>query len=477
MFKKYNIAIHTILLSIISISLFTLYSFSNKYLNSNTSDTIYILGMTIYGFFILLCFLFSKNSFYGVSSFIITFLFCEKGFTSYYNMSLLTNLFILSLLGFIIHLFKYKPHLYLGHYTLSTIIFLFSISLSGLFVKEYDSIFQVSTPWFMLPLVLLLGLSLILLLNYFECTNESSIYDISIYFKSFIILILYEFLFYLIFDLNFDINLFFQNKHYFNGIGSPNTVAIILQLTIPFMLYFSFKYHKLINSIFFYLNYLLIILTMSRGAIFITTLLSIIYYIYLFIRNKTDYKNNLLYHIPTTITFILFILIFTLTNKEAVSSFNKIMFSNLNQFNGREPLWRYVLEHWSINPIFGIGIVSNSYWHLDNFNFQFAHSTILHTLFMTGLLGLLGLFIHLLDKYTYIYKTKKYTSLFIMFYLYSGIYGLIDVTYYNIHYTLILLVIMYFYSSYINNTNKDSIFNLFSYSNDNKYKDTILNIY
>ena len=465
MLNKYNIKIHTILLTIISISLFTLYTISNKYLEESLSNLIYKLGMTLYGFFILFSFILSKNSFYGVSGFVITFLFTEKGFTNYTNISLLTNLFILTILGFIIHLFKYKPKFYLGHYTLSTLIFLFSISISGLFVKEYDPLYNVSTPWYMFPLVLILGTVLILLLNYFESTNKSSIYDISIYFKSFIILISYEILFFLIFNLDGNINKFFESKHIYSGIGSPNTIAIILTLTIPFMLYYSFHYHKLINTIFFYLNYLLILLTMSRGAIIITTLLSISYYIYLFIRNISNYKNNLLYHIPITLLFSLSILIFSLTNQEAISSFNSIMFSSLSSISGRIPLWEYVLTHWTTNPIFGIGIISNSNWHLDTQNFQFAHSTILHTLFMTGLFGLLGLFIHLLDKYTYIYKTKKYTSLFLMFYLYSGIYGLIDVTYYNIHYTLILLVIMYFYSSYINNTNinKDTLYNLYIY--------------
>ena len=95
---KYNILIHTIILTLISISLFTIYTLANKNLDNIKSTSIYVLGMSLYGLFILFNFSIHKNSFYGVSSFCMTFLFSEKGFNNYDNISLLLNLFIFTII-------------------------------------------------------------------------------------------------------------------------------------------------------------------------------------------------------------------------------------------------------------------------------------------------------------------------------------------------------------------------------------------
>lgn len=463
--KKYTMYIHTLILTIISITLFTIYTISNNTLDTKTSNTIYIIGMSLYGLFILLNFYLHKNSFYGVSSFCMTFLFCEKGFSDINNISLLSNLFMLTILGLIIHLIKYKPKIHSNHFTISSLLFILAIALSGIGVKEYDPQFPVYFNSYIPLLIIGLGTVIIIILNYFSSTNESTLEDVSTYFKAFIILIGYEIFFFIFYKLNGNFNDYFYNFKDINntnrlnlGIGHPNTIAIILQMTIPFMLYFSFKNHKIINTIFYYLNFLLIIMTMSRGVLLVTTILMVPYTIYLLIKNRTTSKINLICHLSIFIIIIGILIIIFINEYNTVMTFLKSLFSNLSHLNGRERIWKYVLEHYKINPIFGIGILSNSYWRLELWDgFQFAHSTILQTLWMAGIVGLIGLFIHLFDKYYYIIKNKKYVSLMLMFYLCSGLYGTFDVTYYNLHFTTYLLVIMFLYSSYIYKLDKNNL--------------------
>lgn len=458
---KYNILIHTIILTLISISLFTIYTLANKNLDNIKSTSIYVLGMSLYGLFILFNFSIHKNSFYGVSSFCMTFLFSEKGFNNYDNISLLLNLFIFTILGFIIHIVRFKPKLYISHFSPTILFFVFCIALSGIGVNEYDHAYQVSHPWFMPFLVFGIGILLLSLLNYFECSNESTLEDVSIYFKGIITLIGYEIFFYMLVILGNNFQEFFEGKKLLLGIGSPNTVAIILELTIPFMLYFSFKRKYFINTLFFYIAYLLLILTLSRGAIIVTTFLMIPYTIYLFITHKNKYKIHLIYHISILSTIIISLLFLSIKEPKLISNYMNVFLAHFDTLTGRDQIWMYILEHWKINPVFGIGIVSNALWdYSGSGEFYFAHSTFLETLWMTGLVGFVGLLVHLFDKYFYIIKNKKYISLMLMFYLCAGIYGTFDVTYYNLHFTLFLLVIMYLYSSNIK-LNKINYYNKF----------------
>ena len=444
--KEYSIIKHTIILTFISMILFTIYTIVNKNTDNKTSTIIYIIGMNLYGIFIMVNLIIHKNTFYGVSSFIMTFLFCEKGFYNFDNISLLFGLFIFTIIGFIIHIIKYKPKLYLGHFTPSTLFFILCISLSGIGVKEYDPNFQVSNPWFMPFIILGIGLIITLLLNYFECTNESTLEDVATYFKGFIVLIGYEIIF-LILNLEGGFNYYLSTKSLGIGIGNMNTVAIILQLTIPFMLYFSFKKNKLINTIFFYLNLFLILLTISRGAILTTFVIVAIMIVYYFIKDFKKLKVNLIFHLSFLTFIIVSIILYFVKNPCNFEAFWERFLYGTNDLTGRKMIWKYVFEHWNINPIFGIGIVSNSYWHFHWEGFQFAHSTIIHTLWMSGIVGIIGLLVHLLDKYLYVIKEKKYVGLMLMFYLCAGLYGLFDVTYYNLHFTTYLLVIMFLYSS------------------------------
>ena len=74
-------------------------------------------------------------------------------------------------------------------------------------------------------------------------------------------------------------------------------------------------------------------------------------------------------------------------------------------------------------------------------------------LWMGGVILLLSFIFHLVDKYYYVIDDKKHGILMIVFYLIPGAYGLFDVTYFNIHYTLILLITMYLYKKDYTNNN------------------------
>ena len=106
MIKKYNIKIHTLILLLISILFFTIYFLTKKY-TPDSALVIYKIGMLIYGVIILAYLSIFENTLYGISFFMNVFLIDEMGFTNYDNMFLLINVFLLTILGLIINLFRF----------------------------------------------------------------------------------------------------------------------------------------------------------------------------------------------------------------------------------------------------------------------------------------------------------------------------------------------------------------------------------
>lgn len=458
MIKKYNIKIHTLILLLISILFFIIYFLTKKY-TPDSALVIYKIGMLIYGVIILAYLSIFENTLYGISFFMNVFLIDEMGFTNYDNMFLLINVFLLTILGLIINLFRFKPKIKPHHYTKSTIIFGLGIALAGLGVKEYNPDFLVEYYWFMPFLVGFLIIMAIILLNYFSASTKSNLEDLAYYFSNVVILIFYEIL---VSMITFDqgISQFYIGKNLHLGIGSPNTVAIILQMAMPFMLFFSFKNKSLYFSLIFYMNLLALFETISRGAILVTVPLITIYFIYLVYKNH--HKKNIFNHSIGIMLFIIYILIFLSISPNLVTDFLNSLFNNrLSSLNGRLPIYNFIIEHYKENPLFGIGIVSNSLWNIEGGKyFLFAHSTFLEMLWMGGVILVLCFSVHLVDKYYHVYDDKKYGLLLIVFFIIPGIYGLFDVTYFNIHYTLYLLIVMYFYKKDNNYDNSYNYYNL-----------------
>ncbi len=451
MIKKYNIKIHTIFLLLISISLFTIYFLTKKYSPDSLLLT-YKIGMFIYGILILLELSLFENTFYGISIFINVFLIDEMGFTDYNNMFLLINVFIFTALGLLINLIRFKPDYKTHHYTKTTAIFGLGVTLAGLGVKQYSPDYPVVYYWYMPFLVGFLILMAIILLNYFSSSNKSNLEDLTYYFSNIVILIMYEIMFSML-NFNGELSDFFIGKNLRLGIGSPNTVAIILQMTLPFILYFSIKNKSKYFSIIFYVNLLALFSTLSRGAIVITLPLISLYFIYLLYNNHS--KKIIINHTVSFSIMLAYMLIFVIISPNIVNNFFDSLLNNkVSELNGRLPIYTFIANHYTVNPLFGIGIVSNSLWNIEGGNyFLFAHSTFLQMLWMGGVILLLSFIFHLVDKYYYVIDDKKHGILMIVFYLIPGAYGLFDVTYFNIHYTLILLITMYLYKKDYTNNN------------------------
>lgn len=458
MIKKYNMKIHTLKLLVISIVLFTIYFLTKKYSPDNAL-IVYKIGMLIYGLFILLDLSLFENTFYGVTLLMNVFLIDEMGFTNYDNMFLLINVFLFTILGFIINLIRFKPKLKLHHYTKTTLIFGLGIALAGLGVRQYDPNFEVVFYWFMPFLVGFLILMAVILLNYFSSSTKSNLEDLCLYFSNVVLLILFEILL-TMFTFEGGPSQFLLGKNLYLGIGSPNTVAIILQMALPFMLFFSIKKRSLALTLIYFINIFLILLTLSRGAIVVTIPLIILYAIYLFYYNHD--KKIIYNYLTVAFSFIGLILIISLIFSSFIMNFLDSLFNNtISSLNGRLPLYNYVKDHYSTNPLFGIGIVSNCIWNIEPIQpaFLFAHSSFLQMLWMGGVVLLLCFIIHLVDKYYYLLGDKKYGLLMFAFFIIPGAYGTFDVTYFNIHYTLYLLIAMYLYKSN-NNYNCNDCYNL-----------------
>ena len=141
--------------------------------------------------------------------------------------------------------------------------------------------------------------------------------------------------------------------------------------------------------------------------------------------------------------------------------FNDIMkyiFDKGLESNGRISLWNEAFAVWTLNPrniILGPGITSVIRTTGTANGVQEGmivfHSTLMETLAVGGVFGVIALLVHFIEKYYAIYKTKDkllFTTMLIGF-LVVDIHGMIDNTYHMYYYMVPLVIIL----AVINNIN------------------------
>ena len=82
--------------------------------------------------------------------------------------------------------------------------------------------------------------------------------------------------------------------------------------------------------------------------------------------------------------------------------------------------------------------------------FEWAHCTFLQAAFCFGIIGLIAMIYHMIEKYfTCLKKINLEKSTLIAAYLISGTYGLFDVSYFFINYMILLLITFIMSDEYI----------------------------
>lgn len=220
--------------------------------------------------------------------------------------------------------------------------------------------------------------------------------------------------------------------------GNGNSASMILLLLFPLTSYlYSFKF----NTLYFYLNkviLLALVLSSSRGGILFGIIGFVIMEIYTFLKsNKSLIKKNYL------IIGSIALLICLIFNNQVINIFNFILrrfldlVSNNNDLSsGRFDRYKEAIDIFISSPLIGKGTmltVSN------NLN-PWYHSSILDILASLGIIGLVTFGIHFVQKYKYLFNNKMFH--FLLGFLLSELYGLIDVNYFNFMYLFIYVLII-----------------------------------
>lgn len=240
---------------------------------------------------------------------------------------------------------------------------------------------------------------------------------------------------------------------YYLGWGLCNEAGILFCLSIPFIFYLLGKQERLSGMIFQNSKILIsavgLVLTTSRGSyLFGFVEIGLLYLVLLFVGKKTRlYQNAFLVY--TLLILVLIVSMKSYTSKILNEVIN-LVFNKRFDDNGRLEIWSLGISQWKgnlRNIFFGPGYLCEIEERITAVGIQNVplvfHSTIIETLVVGGILGMLFLGIHFVERYRNLFQYGKY--LFVIIgtgYIIIDIYGLIDNTYHMYYFMLPLMVIM-----------------------------------
>ncbi len=241
---------------------------------------------------------------------------------------------------------------------------------------------------------------------------------------------------------------------YYLGWGLCNEAGIMMLVCLPFVFYLFSLSDKIYKYILYLITILFIVvgilLTGSRGA----TLFGALEIAALFIATMFISKNRKKTLIFTACLFaiaIIFAIIKFDYVKEKIQEAVDGIFASSFSDNGRFSLYKDACRVWNENfktRLFGSGFVSeikpgNTALGMQENVVIVYHSTFFQTLAMSGIFGIITLFIHLYQKYKRLFKlSSTFLILIIIGYFVVDLYGLIDNTYHMYYYMITLTIIM-----------------------------------
>ena len=240
---------------------------------------------------------------------------------------------------------------------------------------------------------------------------------------------------------------------YYIGWGLCNEAGIMLCFIMPFTFYELYKSNKTSLSIISCVKLLFLLasifLTTSRGSYIIGGIEFVLLFLVLAI-SKNELKSFKISFIIFPIMIGGLFVIKLLGGANFINNIKEQVFAQGIGINGRDLIWKPGIETWTESPrnlIFGGGIISkieerSVYNQMQN-TFLVYHSTILEVLVSGGIIGAIGLCIHLFEKYKMLMKKGKiFLLIFIIGYIMVDLYGLIDNTYGMYYYMVPLCLVM-----------------------------------
>ena len=229
---------------------------------------------------------------------------------------------------------------------------------------------------------------------------------------------------------------------YFLGWGVCNEAGIMLCFSMPFIAILLLKAedlpHIIINVLKSALLMFGIIFTTSRGSYLFGAIMAVALFILIMIFAKHKIKILITSLITLCVSILIFYFAFDKIDlPKFINDVKDFVFYNKFDDNGRKDLWNMATNIWKQNFLtitFGNGIVAE-YYNANSATgyrevFVVYHSTFYEALATVGIIGVIALLIHFIEKYLMLFKFELSVALVMLFgYLILDIYGMIDNTY------------------------------------------------
>ncbi|MGD9964376.1 MAG: O-antigen ligase family protein [Candidatus Izemoplasmatales bacterium] len=332
---------------------------------------------------------------------------------------------IILILGFIVHIIRYKPIFNLGKLGLPLLLLFLAIVLSMINVKEITinylfycliGIFYLFTYFFFRST--LKGDNLLILLKLFVISG--------------VLISIQVLVFYLRVD---DLALALESKNLDLGWGISNFIATYLIIFISATFYYikknKFHFLLIILAIF---EIIALYFTLSRGGIMaiILTLPFLIYYLFYGYEKKFSLFLNILISL-TIFAFIIYFLrdYFVLIWNRVTKSF----FAD----NGRFDLWEEAIILFKSYPLFGAGLFAR----VEGDYFGFYHNTFIHTAATLGIVGLISILWQIINVFKLFFKNLNFEKAILLIALFgANIHGMVDNVYYMPQFMVIFFIVI-----------------------------------
>ncbi|MFA6843499.1 MAG: O-antigen ligase family protein, partial [Bacilli bacterium] len=338
--------------------------------------------------------------------------------------------------GVIMHIILKKPRFKLGAFFYGLLALLIGMIMGGLLYKNDN---------YWLYLGLMTGISIVILFIYTYLAGTARHHSFSQLAAMMVILT-----FLLLAEMYAHEKLLhpdamFSVKDIVLGWGCTNNIAMILLLSFPFAVYFAIKSNYLVSAlgiIVLILGFIGIVLNYSRGGILAGSIVLIASLIYIFVKNKSKLLMLLYYTILAGLLFYLIVYLQSNFPTLIPGIMHNISQIHLDTFNGRFAIYEEMLNQSRSQIFFGYGVLHTTDPAITNY-YLWGHNLYIQTLYTMGLFGIIGLSIHIVQKYYLIltdFNSKKMVVL--LSFIGAAIYGMLDISYYYINFMIVLLVIL-----------------------------------
>ena len=403
------------------------------YLNKDNYVVPEVVGQVLVGLIACGCLICFKNTFLVLEIVLLFPFMFSRGLTLYTIPIQVYIIVPLLVLAFIAHIVIYKQKLSIPLFFIGIAAICVSLFLGGILTSYDDKVIKTL-------LLFAIGVCLLFVYAFFSSTTKTTFYDLAFVMNLLgMFLILQVCVYGLV-----NIDIFLLGKTIETGWASnSNNIAMMLLFTFPFSFYLGYKNTKYMKWVYYGLSYITIlgiIFSYSRGSIasaFVAFSTMAIVLIIL----KESRKEALKYigiFLALSVTIILGIYIIKAEILDAaIMQITKV---NLDNLNGRTPIYKEVGKKYLEQPVFGHGIYSA---YTSETFYAWSHNTFLEAASTLGTVGLLALVIHYVEKYLFCFKKICLEKIVILFgFLATDIYGFFDVSYFFINFVIVLMFVL-----------------------------------